>query len=288
MEMNEKFAGVVILYKPENTVIDNIMSYIEFFDKLFIVDNTDVCSKKTKSIIDTIKKLPNTEYISLGGNFGIAKAMNVAFEQAIKLGFLWCLTLDQDSKFKTNILSIYQNYLNENLCLLPKVALLTPEYVFARRKSKPLLYNKSVKLTMQSASLFNLEIFKKYGPFREDFFLDCVDYDYCCKLKKNNFLIIQCAGALLLHNPGITKVAKIFGFHYNYGYIAPIRLYYQTRNLLQLFKEYHSLFFLILIFWKFLKICFFFEKKKEHFIAMQEAFYDFKKKKFGKKIQIQK
>ena len=36
-----KIAGVVVLYHPEISVWDNISSYIEDIDKLYILDNSE-------------------------------------------------------------------------------------------------------------------------------------------------------------------------------------------------------------------------------------------------------
>jgi len=37
-----KIDSVVVLYNPEEIILKNILSYISFIDKLYIVDNSDV------------------------------------------------------------------------------------------------------------------------------------------------------------------------------------------------------------------------------------------------------
>lgn len=275
-------AGVVVLYQPTPNVVDNICSYIKSVKKLFVVDNTENFSTDTKSVVTALNENPLVEYIALPNNPGIARALNIAFQKAVQEGYQWIISLDQDSSFGTDILTIYEKYINSNEKDLSKIALLSPEYLFERKKFKPLKEDKIVDFTMQSASLFNLSVFEKIGPFREDFFLDCVDYDYFCRARKKGYLIVQCAGALLKHNPGITKRKRILFLEYKYGYMSPLRLYYQVRNLLQLSREYRSLYLFLLVLWKVFKVVFFFETKKEHLKAVSAGIRDCRKGVFGK------
>lgn len=41
-----KLAGVVILYHPDENIVENINSYITDIDFLYIVDNSDDVTKK--------------------------------------------------------------------------------------------------------------------------------------------------------------------------------------------------------------------------------------------------
>lgn len=65
-----KLAGVVVLYNPDQKVLDNISSYIDELDVLYLVDNSNA---------DNSKFFLNDkfEYIPLLKNTGIAHALNV-------------------------------------------------------------------------------------------------------------------------------------------------------------------------------------------------------------------
>ena len=87
-----KLAGVVVLYEPGDCVLNNINSYIDSLETLYIVDNSSSNnSKKFKG-----KKI---RYIYNKGNLGIAEALNIGAKRAIKDGYKWLLTMDQDSCF---------------------------------------------------------------------------------------------------------------------------------------------------------------------------------------------
>ena len=48
-----KVAGVVVLYHPDESVLENIKTYIDDIDLLFAVDNSD---KKNIKIVESLKK----------------------------------------------------------------------------------------------------------------------------------------------------------------------------------------------------------------------------------------
>ena len=89
-----KVEGVVVLFKPDDKMLDNINSYLGDLKKLYVVDNTpggDISDRFND------KKI---KYIPLKENKGIAYALNVGAKEAIKDGADWLLTMDQDSCFE--------------------------------------------------------------------------------------------------------------------------------------------------------------------------------------------
>ncbi len=104
-------AGLVVLYNPDQNVIGNIQSYISQLSKLYVVDNSEVCNKK---IIEIIKTFKNSKYIFNGENLGIAKALNIGAEEAIKEGFKFLFTFDQDSKATPGMIETMISFLGEN------------------------------------------------------------------------------------------------------------------------------------------------------------------------------
>ena len=85
--MGKKFqdiVGLVVLYNPDQNVIGNIQTYISQLSMLYVIDNSEVCNNK---IFETIRVFDNSTYIFNGENLGIAKALNIGAEEAIKDGF---------------------------------------------------------------------------------------------------------------------------------------------------------------------------------------------------------
>ena len=69
-----KIDGVVVLYNPENEILDNINKYRSFLDHLYVVDNSNQVNEE---LVKKVQEYKNVKYIPLNGNKGIGKALNV-------------------------------------------------------------------------------------------------------------------------------------------------------------------------------------------------------------------
>lgn len=185
--------------------------------------------------------------------------------------------LDQDTFIDKSFKNNYLDKLEYN----DKVGLYTPQYLIDRKK-EPTLSDVFVEViwTMTSASIYNLEIMNKLNYFDERYFLDVVDYEYCLRCNKNEFKVIRYNGYAVKHNPGITKTTKLF--KYKYGYMSPVRYYYQIRNLKLLYSTYKYRKIKLILFYKLLKVILLFDNKKQYFKMNKKAKNDFKNNKFYK------
>ena len=235
-----RIAGTVVLYNPNKTeVLENIDTYIDTIDKLYIIDNS--LNDNTGLFVDCDKKI---EYVWNGDNLGIAKALNIAAGKAIKDDFSWLLTMDQDSKFKKGELKILQNYINDNFSNNSKMAIVSPfhdtvlsdgNYPDPDTVDKPII-------VMTSGNLINLNAYKKINGFKDWYFIDCVDFDYCLNLVRNGYEIHQVNKVVLHHELGNTVKKQLFGKNYfcdNHNYI---RRYYIVRNRHYIYDEYNKYF----------------------------------------------
>ena len=240
-----KFAGVVVLYNPSKKINDNIQSYIKGIEKLYIVDNS---SKDNSEIICRHNKI---EYIPNFDNLGIATALNIGAKRAIEDEFDYLLTMDQDSKFNNNDIlkltnMIKKYYDNRDLIEqfgndLSKIGLFTPLHVINNDKKilgEPNEKYDSPLNVMTSGNIINLDIYQKIGGFRDDFFIDCVDFDYCMKMRKLGYNLIRNNDIILNHELGNYVTKKFLGKTYSTFEHNHIRRYYIIRNRHYLCKMY--------------------------------------------------
>src|SRR4051812_24739580 len=99
-----KLAGTIILYYPEEKVLENVQSYLEQIEKLYVVDNTE---SNQSGLIENILQLPKITYLHDEMNKGIAARLNQVCDLAIEDGYEWLLTMDQDSSFEGDFLKKY-------------------------------------------------------------------------------------------------------------------------------------------------------------------------------------
>mgnify|MGYP001617325197 FL=1 len=235
MRKNEiKIAGVVAFYKPTVDIVDNINFYINDLDILYVINNSD---EKNTKLIDILKAKEKICYIDNHGNQGIANALNVGAQRAIKDEYDWLFTIDSDSKTTPNMITSMLECLE---LYDPKtIGIVSPLHKnkfgkFSEKNIQKKETGSKVLTTMMSGNLLNLNAYQKVGPFIDKLFVDSVDHEFCLRLNLNNFSIIQANKAILEHNLGNLK--KYFWF-YSTNY-SPIRHYYATRNRLYLINRY--------------------------------------------------
>lgn len=241
--MSIQLAACVVLYNPDNSVFENILTYGNFVDKLIVVDNSLI---KNNLLIDKLHEVFQSKlvYIDNNDNLGIATALNQACDKAIELQFNWILTMDQDSLFinfehyKKCLLSV-QNI--SNLCLLSAN---TTRNALEKLPKNPTLEFEERFIVITSANIINLKYFNKIGRFEDKFFIDMVDYDFCAKVKKENLKILYFKDVLVEHALGEVFLRKnLFTGkkRYKIEHNAQ-RVYYITRNSLYLSKKYNKIF----------------------------------------------
>ncbi|MCD0466797.1 glycosyltransferase family 2 protein [Flavobacterium sp. ENC] len=224
-------SAVVVLYNPDDTILENIGSYINWVNFIYIIDNSDKPNGHKFSDLG-----PKIQYVFNNGNLGIAQALNIGCKMALSNGFEWIITMDQDSKFLNftdNVKDLLSNTTNKN------IALYYPDYIIDGK-----LYDKSIKeenepiIVMTSGNIVNLKIHEKIGGFEEKLFIDYVDIEYCLKLKKEGYNIAKLPNVVLQHELGDSKRTSFLFVKAIVTNHSSIRRYYITRNRLYVRNKY--------------------------------------------------
>lgn len=183
-----KISTTVIWYNPDNKNIENIKTYLNYFEKLFIIDNSQNNNKGLVEILESTK----VEYIyNKEKNLGIASALNLVCEKSIKEGFSWILTMDQDSYFDSKnveeYLKTFSQIENKNIGIVSPCHILKNDIVKMDEDKKFM----DVDRVMTSGNLLNLSAWKKVGKFDENLFIDEVDNEMCYRMIEKGYQIKQ-------------------------------------------------------------------------------------------------
>jgi rhamnosyltransferase len=232
-----KVAAGVVLYHPDTNVISNIGTYYNSVDYLIVIDNSE---KDNGYIKNEIQKLfPGVIYRSLNRNAGIAAALNIACSIATENNCNWILTMDQDSSFKPAELKQMIDGIPVVQRLFENIGIISPFHVLYEDHEVKAGEQYTVKnIVMTSGNLLNLSAYAVTGPFEEKLFMDFVDYEYCLRLKRNKFKIIQDNFVHLKHSLGDFKIKKIFSQKIGVSNHNFVRRYYMTRNSLYVGFKY--------------------------------------------------
>ena len=220
---NLKVAGMVTLYNPTDNDIKNISTYIDSIDVLYVIDNTEGTDNK-----DRLPKNDKIEYIFNNNNIGVAAALNLAAKKAKDDGYQWLLTNDQDTTFINGVIDeMKKEILSRDTS---KIGIVTPWHNTKLIDPKPKEKYDDPHDVMTSGNIINLDIWEKIGGFKDWFFIDGIDIEYCMNLHANGYEILRINDLYIDHNLGDLFYKKLFGRLFLCTNHSAIRRYYIMRN----------------------------------------------------------
>ena len=241
-----KVAAIIVSYNPDNNLLDSINLLINQVEKIIIVDNGSESEKKKN--INLIKDI-NNEKIKIifnQENLGIATALNIGVKDALKQGYNWILTMDQDSKVSSNMIEkMFEVYSTIDESERKDILSIFPNFVDERIQSieenSEMNAYEYVDADITSGNLLKAEVFDKVGFFDDSLFIDLVDTDFCMRLNEENIKMIKVRDAILYHSLGESQTVKsIFG-KFNTSNHSALRRYYMTRNRFYTWEKYKDL-----------------------------------------------
>ena len=240
-----KVCAGIVLYNPDiNRLARNINAVEKQVDLVVFVDNA------SENIDELQKIFSGDRYIWIKNetNLGIAAALNQLMDFADKNGYLWILTLDQDSICADDLVQkLLTAALNEPGTgdetkqtamagpLIIDRGIADAEMTF----NEPLPETEDVRLCITSGCLTNVRSVLDTGGFNEWLFIDEVDREMCLRLLLRGYRLIRVNSVELYHEYGEKTITRrILWKNVIYRYYSPFRVYYQTRNLVYMMRKY--------------------------------------------------
>lgn len=222
--MTEKgicIAALIISFNPDERLLISLENVQNVANKVVIVDN----NSSDKSFIEHIRSKFNANILTILGlsrNLGIAGALNYGVKY-IKDNFNvdYILTLDQDTIIVRHDIGTVIKAANEMFDKIGIIALGT-------NKTERTIDYKEIKYVITSGNLVQVEVFNNL-KFREEFFMDQVDFDFDYEVRKRGYKIILADGCFVDHRLGI-KLRRLV-------YEPQFRIYYIIRNSTVLLME---------------------------------------------------
>ena len=177
-------------------------------------------------------------------NVGIAKSLNEGISIANRKGFRWVLTLDDDTiaepDLVENLTKMWRLAAGQDKRAIAIMGMAYTETNMGKRQSYParshILEEKRGIIT--SGSLMSLDAYDVIGAFRDEFFIDSVDYDYCLRARAKGFRVIGVCQVGMSHALGNSRRFRIGPFTLETTNHDPIRRYYAYRNSTVLLREH--------------------------------------------------
>lgn len=202
----------------------NIGAYISGLSYLLVWDNTpaqDADSGLRRQIETAFGH--KIVFVSAGKNNGISLVLNRAVCMANEKGCSHLLTMDQDSYWEN--FGFYIDAIERLNC----EAIFCPNY-----NTISCTADTRIDYGMQSGSVYPLRLFDEIGCFKENYFIDAIDTEFCIRAQQYGIPTVRVGNALLQHSLG--NPIKRFGFvSSNY---SPFRTYHIVRNHVSMWREY--------------------------------------------------
>jgi len=172
-----------------------------------------------------------------GGNIGLAGALNLGVRETAP-GSDLVLLLDQDSVLSGDLVDLLVAHLAD-----PTVGVAAPapwdgereSYLDPRTALMPEVADRGAVIT--SGMVVRRALIDELGGFREDFFMDCVDQDFCLRLRRRGMRIVQDRRVRLPHVLGDVRAHRFLIGHVRVTHHPRWRLYWVIRNGVLLVKE---------------------------------------------------
>lgn len=243
----ERVLAAVVTYNPNVMHLEKLLSVLlGQVDKVLVIDNLSHEPYVEKLKIQSSK----IEFISNKCNLGLATAYNQAQAIAKEQHFSHIMLFDQDSLPAENmveaLLRAMRKYNQDGLI----VAAAGPKYRDIKGQSlSPFVRIKDyhlervecsvdqtvdVDLLISSGSLIDMRALDSVGNFVDGLFIDCVDTEWCLRVRHHDLRILGVGNAFMDHNIGeqyLSVLGRQLPMH------TPLRLQYQFRNQIWIIKQ---------------------------------------------------
>jgi rhamnosyltransferase len=231
----ENTALVLVSYNPDKLFIERIQSAASQFESVFLVDNSEAEQLDLQQLDpDKFNITCNME------NVGLAKALNMACAQAKEFGFGWVVTLDQDTELNTDFFRSMQVAWKQAPSL---TALLGCNYYNVSRSAfrvppTELPNGREQTTVITSGCLTYLPIWSAVGMFKEEYFIDSIDHEFCLRVRQAGYVVAINTQAGMKH-----VIGNQLEYHAPVARLAPYRhsiwrKYTSTRNSLRTVIDY--------------------------------------------------
>ncbi|MCQ2516060.1 MAG: glycosyltransferase [Saccharofermentans sp.] len=230
-----KLAACVVLYGIDDTTVENIKTYAPYVDELWAADNTDVPQEEYLSKIRAIGE--NIHIIPMGGNKGIAAALNSGINAANDMGYDFILTMDQDSYFDGDTLPKYikraEDYFSNDEKII-QVGI----HNSGDDPNDMATNCEDTKWLITSGSIMRVKDTVKMGSFLEKLFIDEVDREFNYRAAKLGYKFKRVLELTLQHHLGDPIKGKVLGKSFQAMGHSKVRKYYIARNSTYLMMEF--------------------------------------------------
>jgi len=251
LPQKDNTCAVIVTYHPDDDFPKRARRIVAQVERVLIVDNGS--SLPARSMLEEFCTEPGFQLLANADNLGVATALNQGMRWASHRGYSFVLTFDQDTLVHENMMLSYARIfedISRSDQAVERLASLGANYLqsvggkpgktIKSGALKPGMSGEWIEVTalLTSGTLLPLTVWEKVGPFRDEFFIDYVDEEYCLRARAQGLRIVMSTAPLMVHNIGEQSDYHFLGKRgrtYNY---STLRHYCRTRNAVVVWREF--------------------------------------------------
>lgn len=250
MQQTHNIIAIVVTYNPDIPLLDR--EYESLVNQVTCIVYIDNGSKNKREIEEWSRNKQRIQLLFNTENKGLGISQNEGITKAIELGATHVAIFDQDSVVDSGFI---KGLLETEVECKKKginVGVVGPVYrtldgiyypVVSIENNKVRQYRVSdidsylkVSHNISSGQLIQVAVLKEVGLMRGDYFIEYIDFEWCLRLQRYDYVVIVTKKCSMQHVIG-DKQLKIFGRMV--GIYSPFRRYFTCRNAILFYKEKH-------------------------------------------------
>jgi rhamnosyltransferase len=227
-----KVTALVTAYHPDDRLAAVVESALLTCSGVIVSDNTPATSPSAAEKLDD----PRVTVLRTGFNRGLAAALNSAADE-LPPDTDVVLLLDQDSVLPPDLVPALASHLAD-----ASIGVIAPNPwdtahggSYEKAAAGQALVDRYGVMT--SGMLVRRDCLRTVGRFREEFFVDWVDFDFCLRVHDNGFRVVQDTAVLLPHSLGDRREHRIGPWRTHVLHYPVWRHYWIARNSTVLARE---------------------------------------------------
>lgn len=222
--------AIIVTYHPDQAFPERLKLVLAQFPLAIVVDNASRPS--SAEMLRGLAKSPQVRLVENPGNLGIAAALNLGIQLALKENYQWVVTLDQDTQLHADFLpALFDVHLQSggDVMVGSNYWDVHRGRNFVQCAEKGAVYRER-KTLITSGTLAPLSLFQSIGLFREDYFIDSVDHEFSLRARAHGYRMLISCRPLMNHSIGAgvghaSQLRQFLSFNH-----SPARKYFIARN----------------------------------------------------------
>ena len=251
--MSTNCAIVIVTYFPDNDTLSYLGKLPKHCRDVYVVDNTPAPH------MVSFPNNKNLHVVQLKQNQGLSKGLNKGIGIAASQGHHMIFVFDQDTRVPSHYFENMLQFKNSMAGRYSNCALCVPNFLdrnsgtFAKY---PIISRYSVRhrtcnnlesespedalIAITSGTLIDYEMYRQIGPFREDYFIDFIDNEYCLRVYRRGFRIAVNCDVTIDHAIGQRENRRFLSLSIKPNHHQSVRRYYIARNGVRTALEYFN------------------------------------------------